>query len=148
MRRWTFSLLLITGIVAGMAPRAEAIVVMGQAAVIDPETIVVGGQMIRLFGVAPPGRGSICLNSRRQQVSCWEESAWVLGQVLDGRDWYCEGNFLDAAGRLLGMCRSGDLVINEFLVSRGWCRANGSHQGMLQLEMNARNQRLGIWQMQ
>ena len=148
MRRYMVILLLSLGLFAAAAPRAEAIVVMGQAAVIDPETIVVGGQMIRLFGIAPPGRGSICLNNRRQQVSCWEESAWVLGQMLQGREWYCEGNFLDAAGRLLGMCSSGDLLINEFLVSHGWCRANGRHHGFMLLEMNARRQRLGMWQMQ
>lgn len=146
MRRLILLLLLSLGVFAAAAPRAEAIVVMGQAAVIDPETIVVGGQMIRLFGIAPPGRGSICLNRRHQQVSCWEESAWALQQLVQGREWYCEGNFLDAAGRLKGICRSGGLVINEFMVSHGWCRA--THHGFKQFEMNARRQRLGMWGMQ
>jgi len=146
MRRWTLSLLFSLCLLAALAPRAEAIVVMGQAVVVDPRTIVVGGQAIRLYGIAPPGRGSICLNRRHQQVSCWEQSAEALAQLLEGREWYCEGNNLDAAHRLMGVCRDGSLVINELMVAHGWCRADRRHgHGYLQLEMNARRLHLGIW---
>ena len=149
MGRWALLLLLSFGVFAAAAPRAEAIVVMGQAAVVDPQTIVVGGQAIRLFGIAPPGRGSICLNRHRQQISCWEESTAILAELLAGRDWYCEGNNLDAAHRLIGICRDGSLVINEFLVARGWCRADRNRgHALVPLEMNAKRLRLGIWAMQ
>ena len=149
MRRRAMLLLASLGFLAVAAPRAEAIVVMGQAAVVDPETIVVGGQAIRLFGIAPPGRGTICLNRHRQQASCWELTVESLANLPDGRDWYCEGNRLDARGRLIGICRDGDLVINELLVARGWCRADRAHgNAYVQLELRAKRLRLGIWAMQ
>lgn len=149
MRRWALYLMFSCGILAASAAPAAAIVVMGQAAVIDPQTIVVGGQAVRLFGIAPPGQGMICLDRHHRQVSCWEASSQALAELIQGREWYCEGNLLDAAGRLMGMCRSGNLVINELLVARGWCRADRRHGGdFRQLELDARRQRLGMWILQ
>ncbi len=149
MRRWALLIVFSLGLLAAHTPQAEAIVVMGQAVVVDPRTIVVGGQAIRLYGIAPPGRGSICLNRHRQQVSCWEQSTEALAELLEGREWYCEGNTLDAAHRLMGVCRDGSLVINELMVAHGWCRADRRQgHGYLQLEINARRLHLGIWAMQ
>jgi endonuclease YncB( thermonuclease family) len=82
--------------------------ISGQAQVIDGDTIVIGGQIIDLFGIDAPeldfnGREQACFRDGHP-YRCALIAAGRLAEKIAGRMVSCEGQATDAAGRLLASC--------------------------------------------
>jgi len=100
--------------------------VSGPARVIDGDSIVVAGQMVRLEGLDAPEMTQHC--HRREPPRPWpcgRVAAAELRRFIDGRPVTCEGvvqpdgGVTDRYGRLLGICSVGGVEINGWLVESG-----------------------------
>jgi endonuclease YncB( thermonuclease family) len=97
--------------------RAEEIA--GAARVIDGDTIEIGGERIRLFGIDAPEGAQSCLKANRKSYPCGEVATKRVESLTMDRDVRCEGNERDHRGRLLAVCRVGEIEINSTLVREG-----------------------------
>ncbi len=81
--------------------------VIGQARVIDGDTIQISGERVRLQGIdAPETRQSCTLSG--VGWPCGQNAARMLTSVTDGQVVTCKGNRRDRYGRLIAVCYIGD----------------------------------------
>lgn len=119
--------------------------VIGQARVIDGDTIQVSGERVRLDGIdAPESRQSCTLSG--VGWPCGQNATRVLTSVTDGQVVTCKGNKHDRYGRLIAVCYVGADDINARMVRDGWAlayRRYGSEY--VPQETEARSTGSGIW---
>jgi endonuclease YncB( thermonuclease family) len=95
----------------------------GRIAVIDGDTIRVGGATVRLFGVDAPETDQTC---RRPDGALWRCGDWARSEVrrlFDGRRATCDARGTDRYGRIVATCTAGGADIGETLVANGYARA-------------------------
>ena len=103
----------------GLPAAASEAEVRGTIAVIDGDTIDVGGQRIRLFGIDAPEQDQTC--QTRQGVT-WACGAWVTEQVrrlYGGKSALCRQVDQDRYGRIVATCEAEGTDIGQRLVSDG-----------------------------
>ena len=119
--------------------------VIGQARVIDGDTIQISGERVRLQGIdAPETRQSCTLSG--VGWPCGQNAARMLTSVTDGQVVACKGNKRDRYGRLIAVCYIGADDLNARMVRDGWAlayRRYGSEY--VSQEVEARSAGSGIW---
>jgi endonuclease YncB( thermonuclease family) len=134
-----------------VVPFAHADTLVGQASVIDGDTIEIHGERVRLWGIDAPESGQTCGDWRCGQHAANELAAW-LGE----RTVICTPLDTDRFGRIVAMCgaiyRSGDEKavgqdIGSWLVQHGWALdyerySNGTYASE---QAEAQAARRGIW---
>lgn len=120
--------------------------VIGQARVIDGDTIQVSGEQVRLHGIdAPETRQSCTLSG--VGWPCGQNAARILTSVTDGQVVTCKGNRRDRYGRLLAVCYVGVDDLNARMVREGWALAYRRYgSDYVPQEVQARSAGSGIWQ--
>ena len=115
----------------------------GIARVLDGDTIEIGTQRIRLWGVdAPEGRQSCLAGSRRWP--CGRRATAALASRIDGRSVTCEER--DRDGRIVAVCRHGGRDVNAWLVREGWALAYRRYsRAYVGEESAAKVARRGLW---
>lgn len=108
--RSLFGPALLAGCLALAAPVA-AETVSGRARIIDGDTLELGGETVRLYGIDAPEMSQTC---RRPDGRAWACGAWsrdVLAGLAKGR-LRCTGRERDRYGRLVASCEGagGDLA--------------------------------------
>lgn len=119
------------------APRADS----PDVAVLDAETLRLGGRIVRLAGLEAPRPGLSCAAG----AACAGAAAVHLAELVKGRDIACDPRGADRAGRTLAACRAGGTDIGRALVASGWAVADAGAPDMRAAEQEARNARLGLW---
>ncbi len=115
----------------------------GTARVIDGDSLEVGGQEIRLFGIDAPEFSQDCQSSTKTGTfSCGREALKHLKRLIGGRVVHCDGWEMDKFQRLLATCKAGDVLLNERMVRDGWAVAYGDYAG---LEFEAMQAKRGLW---
>jgi endonuclease YncB( thermonuclease family) len=125
------------------APAAGAI--SGPATVTDGDSVEIGGQRIRLFGIDAPEATQTC---DRAGVSwaCGSAAADQLRGLIGDATLSCDGNELDDFGRLLAVCHVNGADLNKTLVAQGWATAFRKYSSAYVAdEERARAGRLGLW---
>lgn len=145
--RW-FAIVL-TIIVAGMvlgAARARAETVTGSARVLDGDTLEIGAERIRLFGIDAPETAQRCRDARGRSWGCGTSATQRLERLIDGRPVTCRGDQRDDYGRVLGVCSAGGRELNAELVREGsaWAFVKYSDT-YLDEERQARAARRGVF---
>jgi endonuclease YncB( thermonuclease family) len=116
--------------------------VAGFGEAIDGDSLKVAGQDIRLKGIDAPELTQWCRNRTGREYACgvaakaWLRSHLQRGAVvcqIDGRDRY---------GRLLGVCRRGDVALNATMVREGIAVDYGDYPSE---QAEARRQQIGLW---
>ena len=91
----------------------------GTVAVIDGDTLRLGGQVVRLAGVVAPARGDRCAGT----VDCGALAAQTLAALVRDRLVECSVSGGDGQGRPIATCNANGVDIATALVSQGLARA-------------------------
>ena len=146
--------LLIFFTVSNLAIGNEKII-LGNAKVIDGDTIKINKKKIRLFGIDAPEKKQICkkiyLNffifTFQKDYKCGEKSALALSKKLEDKEVKCilEKN-KDRYRRSIGTCYVDNEDINSWLVKKGYAIAYIKYSKKYELdEQYAKENKLGIW---
>jgi endonuclease YncB( thermonuclease family) len=95
----------------------------GRISVVDGDTIRVGGETVRLFGIDAPEVDQAC---RRPDGEVWRCGDWARSQVrrlYDGRRAACEPIDTDRYGRIVARCSVDGRDMGATLVANGFARA-------------------------
>lgn len=144
-------LLLATPALAQVAPRSVPII--GPARVVDGDSIVVAGQMVRLEGLDAPEWDQVCHRGEPpRRYRCGLEATEALRDLIADRPVTCRGavqpngGVTDRYGRLLGFCSVGGVEINAWLVENGHALAFFRYSDRyIAHETVARDARRGVW---
>ncbi len=113
----------------------------GVAIINDGDSITLSGLRVRLRGIDAPEYMQSCTRNG-SEYPCGRESRAALQKLVGGRAVSCVGRDTDRYGRLLAVCRVGDVDLNAAQVAAGWAVSFGDY---LAEEAQARQKRLGIW---
>lgn len=137
---------LTTNLVAILPFSRRADPLTGPARVIDGDTIVVGGELVRLHGIDAPELDQT-FRWRDQQIACGMMALAALEALTAGVKVRCEAVERDRHGRLVAKVFSPNGIdIGRRLVSAGWALAYRRYStDYVGAENEARKARRGIW---
>lgn len=119
--------------------------VIGDARVLDGDTIDVAGERIRLHGIDAPEKRQTCTVAG-VGYDCGKNATRILTGVIDGREVTCKGNKRDRYGRLIAVCYVGDENVNAEMVREGWALAYRRYaKDYVRQESEARAAGSGVW---
>jgi endonuclease YncB( thermonuclease family) len=143
LRVWWILLALVAAVVA--APQAGRADVVGQATVIDGDTLEIRGQRIRLHGIDAPESGQRC-ELDGEAYLCGQSAAFALADRIGRRTVTCAPRDVDRYGRIVAVCSAGGEDLNAFMVRRGWALAYRKYStAYVDEEVAARAEGLGLW---
>ncbi|MQX14125.1 succinoglycan biosynthesis protein exoi [Sinorhizobium terangae] len=126
--------------------------IIGQASVVDGDTIEVAGERIQLSGVDAPEGWQVCLDEKGLDYRCGDEAASALDAFLAAsRPTRCELVKRDRYGRFVGTCfRADGKDVNRWLVETGNAidREEHSKGVYADAQATARSAGAGIWRSQ
>ena len=113
----------------------------GNVRVIDGDSLRIGKEEIRLWGIDAPELKQECRN-QQGTFACGREAQKQLRKRTADAELVCNGLGRDQYDRLLAVCRAGKTDINAALVRQGYAFAYG---GYVLEESAARTEKAGIW---
>jgi len=125
--------------------QAHAQLLTGTATATDGDSLVVGSQRVRLFGIDAPELDQTCTTDG-SSWPCGTQAKERLNELINGQRVDCQITGLDQYGRTLGRCSTEFLDINEAIVELGWALAYREYsQDYVAAEDRARQRKAGIW---
>lgn len=139
----TLTIVLIT--LLAFAAEGSADDLIGQASVIDGDTIEIHGTRIRMHGIDAPESGQVCM-ADGAQWRCGQQAALALDARIDGRLVSCSERDVDRYGRIVAICSAGGEDLNAWMVAEGWALAYRNYStDYVDEEAAAQAAGLGIW---
>src|SRR6202000_1787668 len=92
---------------------------IGQASIIDGDTLEIHGTRIRLWGIDAPESTQLCRGEDSLQYRCGAKAANDLDAFIARRPVNCIPMNLDQYGRTVATCSVGDADLGEWLVDNG-----------------------------
>lgn len=124
-----------------------ALAVDGRAVVLDGDTLRIGQERIRLFGIDAPERSQICEDARGRGWPCGQRATAALRDLVGQAPVSCDRRERDRYGRTVALCRVAGKDLGAALVSAGMAFAYQRYSDLyLAAEDEARLARRGIWQ--
>ena len=128
----------------GPAQASES--VSGRARILSGDTLVVGGRVICLYGVAAPGLKQTCLNAKGQNYACGAHAAKALAAHLKDATITCQIHETDRYGRALSVCHRDKEDLSAWMAEKGYAMAErGGKAAYVGAETVAWGKRLGLW---
>jgi len=139
-------LLAITSAFAiSIASVAHAYGIMGQATVIDGDTIEIHGQRIRFHGIDAPESRQLC-KQEGQEYRCGQRASLALADKIGRTIVRCDDRGTDRYKRVIGVCFAGEENLNQWMVRSGWAVAYRRYsKDYVRDEDFAREGKAGIW---
>lgn len=120
---------------------AEARSIVGQARVIDGDTIEIDGTRIRLFGIDAPE-----LDQRCDDRPAGRTAKAILDNFIGRRAVTCARTGTDRYGRVIAKCEVDGQDLGETMVWLGWARAYVEYStDYVATERDAEARRVGMW---
>ncbi|MEY9625658.1 thermonuclease family protein [Sinorhizobium fredii] len=109
-------------LLATAAAAAQTGPIIGDAFVVDGDTIEIAGKRIQLSGVDAPEDWQFCLDQTGADYQCGKESSLALDAFLSAsRPTRCEFSGRDRYGRYVGTCfRADGKDVNRWMVESGY----------------------------
>ena len=145
--RALIALVLLVGLIGFYAYQSwtakPPVPLIGNARVLDGDSIEIAGTPIRLQGIDAPESDQICADAKGQTWPCGKAAAQELRLHVGGRELRCEPSGVDRYNRILATCFSPDRSdVNAWMVRQGWAVAYGGYR----LEQDvAEAAKRGIW---
>lgn len=121
--------------------------VVGQASVIDGDTIDIHARRVRLFGIDAPESRQLCREASGKSYRCGALAANELAGFIARRPVSCKPVNRDRYGRMIAVCTVGGIDLADWLVRRGlaldWPKYGGGRYAAAQKE--ARQGLKGVW---
>lgn len=131
-----------------MAPTVtDTVPLVGQASVIDADTIEIHGQRVRLAGIDAPESDQLCRDADSNRYRCGQKAANELAAFLAQRPVECIQVDRDRFRRVVAVCTVAGIDLADWLVRRGlaldWPRYSGGDYADAQKE--AERAEKGMW---
>jgi len=128
-----------------LAGSVAAQTLVGQARVVDGDTLELAGERVRIFGIDAPEKRQICADAAGADWDCGAFATAALARLVAAGT-RCEGLERDRYGRLVARCRAGAEDVGAALVAGGAAFAYGRYSAdYLPHEAAARAAGRGIW---
>ncbi|MEW5312535.1 MAG: hypothetical protein WDW38_004164 [Sanguina aurantia] len=126
-------------------------VIQGSARITDGDTLVIGDQRIRLFGVDAPESKQLCKDAKGSDYACGLTAKQALVDKVASQAVRCEVKNMDQYGRFVAACSvpgsGGSQDLGAHMASNGMAVAYRQYSNeYIPLEEAARAARKGIWQ--
>jgi endonuclease YncB( thermonuclease family) len=120
--------------------------IVGQASVIDGDTIEIHGQRIRFHGIDAPESRQLCNDAAGKPYRCGQKAALALSDKIGRRTVKCQPRDVDRYKRVVAVCRAGGIDLSAWLVSEGLAVAYRRYSNDYVTEEAAAQQaKRGIW---
>ncbi len=120
--------------------------ISGIPIVIDGETLELGGERFRLYGIDAPDRRQKC-EIRGRDYDCGHVSKTALMDLVAGVEIRCVARPSAAAGDRRAICTANGYDLAEGMIHTGWALAMRRDGGKyLRIERRAERARRGLWQ--
>jgi len=131
-----------------LAPPLDSQSIIGQASVVDGDTIEIHGTRIRLFGIDAPEGDQTC-TLQGKPVRCGQQAANALADKIKTHTVECRPKDKDRYDRPVAVCFVAGEDINRWMVSVGWALAYRQYSmDYVDQERDASSSKLGIWKFQ
>jgi endonuclease YncB( thermonuclease family) len=116
------------------------------ARVIDGDTIDIGGERIRLWGIDAPEGAQLCQRDGRNW-RCGDDATLALKALLVGHTVLCAPMELDRYARTVSICLAGRHDIGSAMVRHGWALdyTKYSKGAYATEQLEAQQARRGLW---
>jgi endonuclease YncB( thermonuclease family) len=140
---WTVAMLIVLAS-TGIALPYD---LMGQASIIDGDTLEIHGTRIRLWGIDAPENDQLCRNESGAQYRCGQKAANDLDALIDRRLVKCVEVDHDQYKRAVAVCTVASIDLADWMVRCGlavnWPKYSQGEYAAAQYEAK-RGQR-GLW---
>jgi len=120
--------------------------VIGNAFVVDGDTLTIAGTRIRLVDIDAPELDQTCFDSQGRDWPCGRQSSSQLRSYVRGRDLTCRPRSLDQYGRTLATCALPDGTdINGWMVEQGLAVTSGYAEVYSRQQAAAKAAGRGLW---
>lgn len=117
----------------------------GAVTVLDGDTIRLGDERVRLFGIDAPEKSQPC-SIQSRTVRCGELATVALRSLAEGKTANCEPQSRDRYGRTIAICTVDGEDIGASMVRQGMAVAYAKYSTRyVPLEREAQNAHKGIW---
>jgi endonuclease YncB( thermonuclease family) len=140
-----WSALIIAALLAVATAAMGAEDIIGQASVIDGNTIEIDGQRIGLHGIDAPESAQTCAVGGKA-LRCGQQAANALAERIGQQTVTCDPKGIDQNDRLVAVCRAGGEDLNGWMVRQGMAlayRQISTHY--VSQEKKAAKEKIGVW---
>ena len=120
--------------------------ILGEVWVVDGDTMDIGRQRYRLYGIDAPEAGEECTDGSGRAFGCGRAAKMALAALVDGQTVSCEERHRDRDKIIIAICYAGGYDLGGELVRQGFARAYARHSRQyLSQEREAKAAKRGMW---
>lgn len=124
---------------------AHSQIVIGQARVVDGDTLDIGGQRVRLLGIDAPESSQTC-DRGGTAWACGSEATAVLARLVANNSVQCEQHDTDTYGRTVATCQVRGTDLGQGLVDAGMAiTLSNAPEAYTESERRRRSLKIGLW---
>ena len=127
---------------ASVATAEELTAHPSQVAVVDGGTLRLRDRVLRLQGITPPARGTVCGG---REEDCAAAATNALAALVKETPVACRVTGADRLGRSYAVCQARGTELNLAIVAAGWARADETQPALKRAEEAARAEHRGVW---